>query len=1184
MGANIVQDGAFDVPLKSGKSPWLPYGGGRENSIRIVRENGNSMLELVDVLKDKAIGVRQNIPVKPGQGYRASLLVKALPDHVGDSISFQVRLLPAGIIRQIAVKADSADTFEKYELFFSVPAGINKACIYIYSNHKALGRMLVDQVLIEPYDGDIADGTPGDRKAAKLQLPADCTVAKLNQTPRPMVFLSPESNAKARKHLASTPHLQSFLARQHALVKNYLALSDGELRSLIPPPGKDILYGLGLNVCPQGGRLRWGGIRNPFKVIGKDQILYPNEKSTPEQVKDYTARAHGFVYAELDERVLPALADCYLLTGDKKYARCIAVLMDRLAQSYCANLRGPLDYPTSSNDYLRGGRLQRPYYQVARGLMNYVHAFDAVLPSGELDAPSVVSGRTRGENIIRDLLWNGAIYCLGFAYDGTRMHNGHVDYMRGAAAVGLLLNIPVLAEPLFSEDIGFPAVLNTAVNRNGLYTESSFMYSQHSIELYRDLAAFYDSAVRQKWPGIKRIYDDPVFCSLLDRYADKLEVGGKVPMTGDDGPQMYVAPPAMRTSASAGKGLDRGFPRQMPGVWELYIHGSPEQRMAAARYLRNVHGNEPCTPPLQRSLVWNISKEDLKAIESLPPDKDYLGNTSNIFGSKGLALIRGGRGADRHGFQMIFGPQLNHGQAEALSWTFYDQGAEWSYDQGYLNTHFRMGWTSISVSHQQMVVDGEIVKVANGGGELLAFCGNNPSGIQYVVAKQDHAFSKSKRFERLLGQADHPESGNLEYWFDLGIVEGGSFRDDSFHSAMGQVEYNDKFTPTGEHSLFGDVTKGMTVLPNFRLSGYPEKGFYWRPPGNGYGFLIQPALRRSGEDLRGEFSQTVLKLFPGQKLDPVLVADFPGESGREYYSVRSMDTHVVRSVPYLIRRDRGDGISFFAKFLHFRMPDGADPVCKVAAVPVSGDGENRAYLVTLSDGRSDLWIAGCTDGNKKVTVPGFPEVAVKGKMAVIRFDADKKVKYIQGSCSTLITAGAVRLAGVPALTGTIRKLDDTVPGLIRFEVDWDKAPAGILQGPLPVLTRADGALPAVWTAAAVDKNGIALKDLRSTFSRVRLEKVRENPGYYRTVPELLQIYTPLGGGASRRILQGKYLRNGKNILGKVGNVDISDPGRIQFQLLDAAGKGYEYADGMMVDILEAVPGTRVEVPQNLFLQ
>ncbi|MBO5689970.1 MAG: hypothetical protein J6S73_08565 [Lentisphaeria bacterium] len=1157
-GTNLLQDAGFVQGFKGKNAAWKPYGGGKNNTIQF----SSGTLTLADTMTDKAIGVRQDFPVEPGKKYCARVEVKAVPGHVGESFFVQVRLLPYKVIHQVAVKTESADRFQTVELAFSVPAKITGATLYFYSNPKTTASVVLRNPVVTEFSGPVAnDMTPGDRKASLLKLPADCTVANLNKTPRPVVFLDAATNERARKNLAGTPHLQEYLVQKQAVVRQILTLSDEELRGLFPAPDTDIIYGLGLNSCPEGERLRWGGLKNPFQVLGKGDKLYPTDKMTAKQQHDYTARAHGFIYETMDVVLLPALADCYLLTGDQKYAHCAAVLMDRIAVNYCANLRGPLDYPTSSGDMLRGGRLQRPYYQVARGLMNYVHVFDAILPSGELDAPSVVKGRTMGENIIRDLLWDGAVYCLGFAYDGTKMHNGHVDYVRGPAAVGLLLNIPELAEPLFSDVLGVPAVMNTAVNREGLYTESSFMYSQHSIELDRYLALFYDSAVRQKWPGVKPIYGDPVFCSLMNRYADKLEVGGKIPMTGDDGPQMFVERPSLRVPARTNK-VDRGLGRQLPGMWTLYAFGTPEQKADAAQFLRNVYGDDPLFVPNVRHLKWGITNQDLEAIRKLPLQKDFWYDSSNIFSSKGLALIRGGKGDDRHGFQLIFGPQLNHGQAEALSWTFYHQGAEWSYDQGYLNTHYRMGWTSVSVAHQQMVVDGGNAAVRNGGGELQAFLGNNPSGVQYVMAKQDHAFETSKRFERLLGQADHPETGKLEYWFDLGIVSGGKFRDDSFHTSMGRADFNQSFTSTGEHSLCGDGTKGMKVLPNFRLSGYPEKGFYWGLPGNGYGMLIGPALWKSGADLRGEYSQTVLRLQPGQKLD-TLIADFPGEPDREYYTVKNMDTRVIRSVPYLIRRDRGDKTSYFAKVIHFRSESGFDPVKSVKQIPVTGDPEAKAYLVTLSDGRSDLWIAGTPGRTKTVAVIGYPEVVSQSRVTVTRFNAEKKAAFTGKS-------GA-------SYTGTVRKVLDSVPGKIVFEVAWDRAPEKVLQGPVPVLTRSPGALPAGWTARKIDGNRIELAELRSFFSRCKLERIPGKDGLYRPRPNLVQLYTPHSKGPSHKIACGKFVCKDGQTLGIIADLVKDDAGEALLKMQDLQGRPLAGLHDRMVDLMETVPGCKVEV-------
>lgn len=1192
---NLIRNGDFEAMAADRPAAWGNYaGGGNARADVIADGRSGKALRIVDTDDKQAVGKVQDFAVEPGQSYIASVWARRLAGHGDRGVFLQIRLLPSGKIVQLELQQVPDDQFRCYQLQFAVPNGIEKAQMYLYSQNPSRAGMVIDDVAVaRAAAGDAATlqySTPGDAKAAAIAYPGDLTVAKLNLQSRPVVFFSAGEVAAARKFLPDSPAMQEFLRRQQQRVAPLMDKSDAELRALVPVPGTDIVYGLGMSADPAGERLRWAGWSDPFKVVGKDNVRYPNAQypddgrngDDPAKKFHFAARANGFIFSELEEYALPALADCYMLTGEQKYAHVAAVLLDAIAPSYKANRRGPLDYPVSSSDYDRGGRLQRPYYQTARGLMNYVLAYDAILPSGELEKPSATAGRNIGENVARDLLWNGAVYCLGFAYDGRQLHNGHADYLRGAAAVGLLLNQPQLTALLFSDELGLPAMLATSVDRNGFYHESSHGYSQHCIMLYQSMADMYESAVRQQWPGVKSIYADPILSALLNRYADKLEVGGRLPMTGDDGPARAFASPLLRVPDPVAKGLDRGFVNQLENMWILLKRGATaEDRAAAARFLRNAYGERTLTPPADRRAFFTIGADDLDAIRQAPLDPGYFETASALYGAKGFGLIRGGRGEARHGIQFSFGPQLNHGQLEALSWTFYHHGGEWSYDPGYFNTHYRTGWTTTSVAHQQMTVNGTSVDIAAGGGELLAWQANNPSGIQYVMARQPGAFAGegATRFERLIAQADNPDSGALEYWLDLGVTAGGKFRDDSFHTLFGQVEYNQAFTPTGAFSLFGDVAKDMKFQSDFRLSGYPDKGFYWKLPGEGYGLLLAPELFRGDAGVQARYSKSTLP--DAERFQTTIKVDFPGESGREYYAVRSMAAPNAPDLPYLIRRDQGDAPSVFAKVVRFQPEGGIDPVAGVDKVALKGGMTEfcRAWLVRLTDGRSDLWLLGDGEQMLEAQAPGYPPVAADGRITVVRFDAAKTATDILSAAATAVKVdGKTMVSGGRAYRGKLEKVEDAALGKVRFAVAWTTPPS-VETGCFGVVTSSSRGLPANWTGRELDGKGLELDDLRFVFSRFKVTPVAGKSGTYTCIPDLAQLYCA-GGTPSTALARGKALRRDGKFIGYIQDAEATDK-KLELKLVDLSGQPLALPAETMLEAGEALPGDTVSVLNNL---
>ena len=124
---------------------------------------------------------------------------------------------------------------------------------------------------------------------------------------------------------------KAYLANRKRVCAHILKMSDEDLRKLVPPPKSLIVYGLGMNLDPvRGKRMTWGGWKNPFKVRDTKGNLYPNDEwpDTGDGVVDkktgaryyFVAQVNGHIIEQLEQKMLPALADVYALTGSKEHA------------------------------------------------------------------------------------------------------------------------------------------------------------------------------------------------------------------------------------------------------------------------------------------------------------------------------------------------------------------------------------------------------------------------------------------------------------------------------------------------------------------------------------------------------------------------------------------------------------------------------------------------------------------------------------------------------------------------------------------------------------------------------------------------------------------------------------------------------------------------------------------------
>ncbi len=960
--------------------------------------------------------------------------------------------------------------------------------------------------------------TPGMITASKIEYPATLTYAASNPQDYPRVFHTAGDIRARRQEFPTSPMIKDFLQGRARYVAPIMEMDDDQLRGLVPPVGQPVVYGLGMSLDPDNVILRWAGYENPRFVMGKGNVVYPNEthpddgsgwKGPGNQKCYFHARAAGFAYEWLEWQ-LPALADCYAITGEQRYAHAAAVLLDAIAPCYAADVRGPLDYPIAKGDENCGGRLNRPYFQVARALMNFVWCFEAIMPSGELGKPSFTApGKTMFDNIAKNILFNGGIYCLGFALEGTQLINGHADYLRGTASVGVALGIPEMVEVLLDKALGLRAMLGVTIDRDGFYVESSHSYGLHTFDMYMDLADMLDAAKRQGIPGAEPLYDEPAFFNLIFRYFDRAEVGGHLPTDGDNvnGPDKQVTIPTNIRAPRTGKSTKNyAMDKQLRDAWYLWSRvREPEHKQRCAEFLRAAYGDKPDVPA-RSFLLFRISPDDVKALAAAPPaPADYFAGKSVLYGGKGYAILRGGTPSASHGLQLLFGALYEHGQAECLSWLFYNLGAEWSYDPGYCDAQYRFGWASASVSHQQVTFNAKNA-LPSGSGEILAW---QPDGsAQYVRAKHPYSYVRegALRNERLLGQADAPD-GSLDYWIDISIAQGGEFRDDSYHSVMSKMETRLEFTPMDQFALGGDRFKGQHFLPDYRLSGETDKAYYWIPEGDGYNLLVKPAKAIAPDHSTQRFRFTDA-IFEGQaSLRQAITVDFPGEPGREYYRAESMPVHDAGAVPYIIRRDHGADVSIFAKVIHFADEnDAGSRVLAVKTIPVEPGGQDvRAYLIELSDGRKDCWFVG--DG----AVHAFHGLSSSAQVAVWRYRAD-------GDLCEHHSSGT-------AVTGSVSDVLEK-SGKVQLTVQWDEGVAVDANTGKALISYGAGR-PSSWSIDSIKGNLITLNASKTHVGRLEFTPIGKNT--YTIRPESTFFY-----GYFTRLDNANF--QGRHIVDEAGNV------------------------------------------------
>ncbi|HPO13955.1 MAG TPA: heparinase II/III family protein [Candidatus Hydrogenedentes bacterium] len=610
----------------------------------------------------------------------------------------------------------------------------------------------------------------------------------------------------------------------------------------LPKPGACYAYGFtGCPIC-DGKTGTWAKANctwdNPGHVkCGNGHVLPDAEHpDTGEGFKAPDGRIHYFagqfnawVTEQWTLNALPNLTQAYALTGEEKYAARAALLLDALASIYAESTSGSWDYPSNPPS----GRFARPWYQVARTLVYYVDQFDLIHRSPALDEPSLRPKLTRRENIQRYLLEDGAYYCYGHSFDGV-LHNGHADYMRGALAVGCLLDIPEYIRISIEGPYSIRSMLANNIDRDGRYYETSPGYAIHARALYETFADPLHNLRNAEYPSGINLYDDPQFAACLLLPEMQIQCAGRLPNFGDAAPNVnYNAPPERPFST-----VDAGFLERL-----CAMSSNPKARAEyGATLLWLAKGGLDAQredAPYRNWLLWHAC-EPPDSPPELPPSLGQRITGSWAAGMKGLAILRDGRQTAL----LRFGPSLNHGDPDDLALQYYADGYEWTYDLGYGlgSTHCHVGWASSTVSHCLVTVDEKNQLGTDGSGGSLKFFADLPAAkVVQATSELSYAEQGVTHYQRTVALIDGT------YLMDVFEVTGGKQHDFGF-CGLGEA-----FIPFGaadlkpqEGSLAEGVAWGQRIGADGDVKGYPNKPYWNPPPGNGYGFFYD--IRRGAHE------------------------------------------------------------------------------------------------------------------------------------------------------------------------------------------------------------------------------------------------------------------------------------------------------------------------------------------------
>ena len=242
-----------------------------------------------------------------------------------------------------------------------------------------------------------------------------------DKVPRhPTVYIEPADVDRARRRIHTDSEAQEWFQALKESVTAWDNKGSEWIKSVMPSEGACFAYGFtGCPICGKGWGL-WGranaSFEDPGHVICENGHVLPNDEfidsgtgyvAEDGRVHYFVGSYNAWVVETLLFRIAKPYANLYLLTDDERAGKMAAVILDEIARIYPSCDKGSWDYPSDPPS----GRLDRPWYQVARVLIHFVDVYDRIYGHPSLDEPSGVTGLTRRQNIEMNLLRNGARYC-----------------------------------------------------------------------------------------------------------------------------------------------------------------------------------------------------------------------------------------------------------------------------------------------------------------------------------------------------------------------------------------------------------------------------------------------------------------------------------------------------------------------------------------------------------------------------------------------------------------------------------------------------------------------------------------------------------------------------------------------------------------------------------------------------
>ena len=769
---------------------------------------------------------------------------------------------------------------------------------------------------------------------------------------------------------------------------------------------------------------------------------------------DQNGRAHRFigyyVWKKWDyiSKGLADLAEVYLYTGDKMYARKAAIILDRIADVYPEMDWKP--YADKGWYHSDGGRNMGKIHGSiweTQIITSFADSYDKII-SGTVDNSELYSflkkqskKYTIGNKGTRELLMqnidDGLLRTAYKAVLSTHIRGNQGMHQLTLATCAIALDSQpesnLWIDWIFAANGGnIPGLMISTFDRDGTSNEGAPGYTLMWGRLITQVAERL-----QGYPAYTKhniIKEFPQFNTTFLAAYRMAALGIAIPNMGDSGSTGTVS-----NSYADPKFIAKGY----------IFTKDPE--FAKAAYLSNKNSADKLGRDIFSEDPDAISKEIQKIAEPLGmrPQGGYL------MSGFGLALLENGIGNSGVALANNFGRTIMHAHPDLMNFDLLAFGKWLAPDHGYPEFATKIpsntDWTGSTVAHNLVFVNEKPQKEVWGGHTKLF---KQLKGFGVFELDGQKAYPETKTYQRTMFLVDAESGQNNSYVIDIFKVEGGNDHLYSFHGPPGEISNTGlRLTEQKTGTYAGEnIEKGLAA------NGFPQGySFFYNvkkdlnPPANSMlDWKVETGYRglKAGENIH-------LRMYSLTQSNDIALADGDPPQNKPGNP---------KKLGYVLMHRKGENLN--STFISVFEPYKENPFIKSVKRIDSGDESQIALKIELSNGSID-YVLYNPDTEKLMKIED--SINMSGNIGFIRKQDGRVIKSLIINGKSL-NHGSMTLKSAGQIRGKIVKMNKNPSGSGWVLVDQILPENGSLNGEQLIIAN-KGERDATYTIKSIKREG-----------------------------------------------------------------------------------------------------------------